>query len=212
MHEILEYFIPGFIFIRVFQCLSSRESSDYQLIWSVTISYILKAICSFVHKYIYTDITFSWDKRVIILSVLSLVLSVVMVIITELKCVNKLILKINHKSIHDDIWQDVIDYKNGTTLRFICDNAIYTGVLTGHEEKGNDSWFILEDYIVEEKNANYKAKDMSYSSRLALNLNNVNRVELFYGQPKKWYIRIIEYFQSKKEKVKQIISKLRKIK
>lgn len=105
--------------------------------------------------------------------------------VTEIKCVNKILLHINNKSIHDDIWQDVIDYKNGTTLRFICGKSIYIGVLVGHEEKGNDSWFILEDFTVEEDDGCYKAEDMQLFSRMAINIRNVDRVELYYGKPKK---------------------------
>lgn len=142
----------------------------------------MKAICSIGHNFILQDTVFSWDKRVIILSLLATLLSVFLVIITELKSVNRLLSYINHKSIHNDIWQDVIDYKNGTTLRLICDNAIYTGVLLIHEEKGNESWFILEDYIVEEDNTEYKAGDNPYPTRLAVNLKDVKRIELFYAK------------------------------
>lgn len=187
---ILEYFIPGFIFIRVFQILSSRKASDYQLILSVAISYILKAICSIGHEYIYSDVAFSWSRRVILLSVLALISSIVSVMLTEWKKVNELVLKINHKSIHDDIWHDVIDYKNGTTLRFICDDAIYTGILVGHEEKGNESWFILEDYIAKVKDVTYKSNDMQNFSRLALKVSDVNRIELYYGNKKKTKLRL----------------------
>lgn len=182
---ILEYFIPGFIFIRVFQMLSSRRASDYQLILSIAISYILKAICSIGHEYIYKDLIFSWSERVIILSILALILSLISVIFSEWKHINNLILKINHKSIHDDIWHDVIDYKNGTTLRCICNNVIYTGVLVGHEEKGNDSWFVFEDYIVKTDDITYKSEDMPYSTRLAIKIGDINRVEIYYGQKKK---------------------------
>lgn len=101
---------------------------------------------------------------------------------------------INNKSIHDDIWQDVIDYRNGTTLRFICNNIIYTGVLVGHEEKGNDSWFILENFIVEGKEENYNSEDMSCNARIAINLKNVDRVELYYGDSKESWINKIKVF------------------
>lgn len=49
-----------------------------------------------------------------------------------------------------------------------------------HEEKGNESWFILEDYIIEENSVEYKAEDYPYPTRLAVNLKDVKRVELFY--------------------------------
>lgn len=115
-----------------------------------------------------------------------------MVWITENKYINKILQRINSKSIHNDIWQDVIDYRNGTALRFTCGNTIYTGVLVCHEEKGNDSWFILQDFIVEENNECYRSEDMSCNAKMAINLKNVDRVELFYGEPKKSQINNIK--------------------
>lgn len=126
----------------------------------------------------------------------AVVLSIVTVFVTEVKIINKTLLHINNKSIHDDIWQDVIDYRNGTTLRLICGNTIYIGILVGHEEKGNDSWFILEDFIVEDKDNYYKAEDMLYYARMAINLKNVDRIELYYGKPtKSWIKKKIEFFK-----------------
>lgn len=169
----------------------------------MAISYVLKAICSICHEYVFSDIIFSWSRRVIILSLLAIVLSLVSIFITEIKFVNKILLHINNKSIHDDIWQDIIDYRNGTTLRFICGNTIYIGVLVGHEEKGNDSWFILEDFIVDGKDENYEAKDMNCHAKLAINLKNVDRVELYYGEKKKsWIDQIKEFFKTKEFKKK----------
>lgn len=123
---------------------------------------------------------FSWDERVIILSFIAILLSIITVFITELKLVNKMLLKINHKSIHNDIWLDVVDYKKGTTLRIVCENVTYIGVLYVHEEKGNESWFVLDDYIIEENSKEYKAEDNEYPTRLAINIKDVKRIELFY--------------------------------
>lgn len=164
----------------------------------MVISYVLKAICSIGHEYILIDKTFSWNRRVIILSVFAVILSIILVFITEIKFINKILLHINNKSIHDDIWQDIIDYKNGTTLRFICGDKIYIGVLVEHEEKDNDSWFILEDFIVEEKDNYYKAEDMSCHARMAVNLKNVDRIELYYGESKKsWINKLKDFFTIK---------------
>lgn len=179
---ILEYFIPGFIFVSTFQVLTSRKSSSHQLIISVVASYIIKALCSVGHNYIFTTISFSWQWRVIILSLMAVILSLVLVFVTEIKCVNQLLMQINNKSIHDDIWRDVIDYRNSTTLRIICGSMTYTGILVMHEEKGSDSWFVLEDFIVEGNGENYKAEDMDFRARIAINLKNADRVELYYGK------------------------------
>lgn len=130
------------------------------------------------------DRSFIWSERVIILVGAAVLFSIIFALISERKFVNTLFMKINNKSIHNDIWQDTIDYKNGTTLKMICDSGTYTGILVTHEEKGNDSWFIIEDYIVEEVDEEYASKDIPYNSRLAINLKKVNRIELFYGDEK----------------------------
>lgn len=188
MPVILEYFIPGFLFVSFFQYFTSKKETTYKIIGSIVISYVLKAICSVVHQHLLPQRIFIWSERVVILSLFALIASLLCVLITELKLINKVFLKINCKSIHDDIWQDVIDYRNGTTMRIVCDNAIYTGVLVGHEEKGSDSWFIFDDYIVEENDVTYTSEDMKIKSRLAINFKNVKRVELYYGEyiPTKW--------------------------
>lgn len=180
---ILEYFIPGFIFISVFQYFTSRNNSSYKVIGSVVISYLLKALCSIGHQYIMAQRVFTWGERVIVLTIFALLTSLFCVFISELHFVNKVFLIINHKSIHNDIWNDIIDYKNGTSLRIICNDAIYTGILVGHEEKGADSWFVIKDYIVEENGATYASESMEFKSKLAINLKNIKRVELFYGEP-----------------------------
>ena len=161
--------------------LTSRKIGSYVLIGSVSISYILKALCHLIHNVLFSATVFDWTTRVLILSILSFVLSLCFVYVSEIKTINGISLLVNHKSLHDDIWNDVIDYKNGTTLRIVCNDATYTGILAGHEEKGLDSWFILSDYIIEENGSIQTAEDISHPSRLAINLKNVKRIELYYG-------------------------------
>lgn len=164
------------------------------------ISYILKALASYLHLYIFSTYSFPWNIKVLILSFTALVLSLLFVWVTEQKFVNDLSLIINHKSLHDDIWNDTIDYKNGTTLRIVCQDSIYTGVLVGHEEKGLDSWFILEDYTVEENDTVRNSENITYHSRLAINLKNVKRIELFYGDVEE--INIKHFYDYIRNKIK----------
>lgn len=94
---------------------------------------------------------------------------------------NKISLLINHKTIYPDIWDNVVDYENGTTLRIVCDDVVYAGVLAEREEKGNESWVVLEDYTVHENGELYSSKDQKYPSKLMINLRDVKRIELYYG-------------------------------
>ena len=64
------------------------------------------------------------------------------------------------------------------------DGTIYCGKLRFHEEKGLDSWFVLEDYIIEEDDSSYGSEGISFPTKLAVNLKNVKRIELFYEKDK----------------------------
>lgn len=184
MPIILEYFVPGFIFVSIFQYFTSRNSSNHNIIISVITGCILKALMALSHVYILKNKSFSWSERVIILVIFAIILAIILAIISECKFVNTLFMKINYKSIHNDIWQDTIDYENGTTLKMTCNDVVYTGILVAHEENGNDSWFVLEEYMVEEDDGKYNSNDIPYKCRLAINLKTVNRLELFYGETK----------------------------
>lgn len=178
----------------IFQFFTSRKPATYQVIWSVVVSYILKAFCSLGHNFLLKEYVFSWELKAIILSVLALLFSIIFVFISETSVLNRLTTKINSKTVHDDIWQDVIDYKNGTTLRFILDDLICCGILVAHEEKGNDSWFVLKDYVITENGKTLYAEDLIdreiniYDCMIAINMKDVKRVELFYGKPKETLI------------------------
>ena len=163
---------------------TSRKISSPFLWQSIVISYILKALLSILHTKFLTNIIFSWSKRILILIVISIFLSVAMIFFSESKRVKKWITKINHKTPHEDIWLDIIDY-SGTTMRCVCnDGTIYCGKLRFHEEKGIDSWFVFEDYIIEENDGSYGSDGISYPTKLAVNLKNVKRIELFYKKDK----------------------------
>lgn len=177
----MEYFIPGFIFLGLFYYFTSRKSSSYFIIGCVVVSYILKAIFSVLHTKIFVAKYFTSSERAIILSTIALILSLITVWFSEQKSINDMITKINHKSIHDDIWQDIIDYKNGTTLRMVCDDATYTGILLFHEEKGLDSWFVLDNYVIEENDKTFISDRITLPSKIAINLKTVKRIELYYG-------------------------------
>ena len=58
-----------------------------------------------------------------------------------------------NKSQNNNIWNDIIDHKFGTSLilypSFNNDSYI-VGTLVEYEENGTESWFALQDYYVYE--------------------------------------------------------------
>ena len=178
---LLEFFVPGLIFISSFQYLTSRKVSKYNFLYSIVISYILKAIFTVINKRVLYNIEFNWYWRALILCIIAFLLSILVTILSENKLINILFQKINHKSIHDDVWNDVIDYKNGTRVKINTGNGIYIGILCTHEEKGNDSWFVIKDYYIEEGDFKYLSTDFEENAKLAINLKDVKYIEIFNG-------------------------------
>lgn len=124
----------------------------------------------------------NWNIRAIILCTAALILSIICIKCTEGSKFNKYFRMINHKSTHEDIFSDVIDYKNGTTLRIVCNDWVYTGKLLFHQEKGKNSWIILADYIIESGEDIRNSADISYPTTIMLRLSDVMHIELYYNE------------------------------
>lgn len=169
---ILQYFIPGYIFIYVFYFFTSKKSSQGQntLLYAVIVSYFLKSIVD----------TTIFKNNTVFLCLCALVASIVTIQLSRRRILEKIFSKINHKAVFEDIWLNVLDYDEGTTLRFTCyDGSTIIGILMFHEEKENNSWFIISDYSIKNENEDFSSSRYSYSSKLAVNLKDVKRVEIF---------------------------------
>ena len=180
MPLLLEFLVPGFVFMTMFNYFTSSKI-EHSILWSVAISYILKASCSFLHEFFLVDIIFEWNERVVILVSLSVISAIILIRFYESKWLHKIFTFINFKTQHDCIWNDVIDMKRGTTLKIICDDAIYIGILDVFEEHGKDYWFVLSDYIIQENEESYDSSKSNFPCKIAINLNDVKRIELYYG-------------------------------
>lgn len=180
MPLLLEYFIPGFIFMITFNFLVSKNQTSHFIILCIAFSYILKSIYSMVHKIIFVNICFDDYERAIILSLSAFLIAVLFTFVYESKPFNKFLKIINHKTIHNDIWKDIINYDKGVTLRIKCDNFTCIGVLDCHEENGLESWFILEDYILEDNDKILQSSELeNIHAKIAINLRDAKCIELF---------------------------------
>lgn len=124
----------------------------------------------------------NWNIRAIILCTAALILSIICIKCTEGSKFNKYFRMINNKSTHEDIFSDVMDYKNGTTLRIVCNDCVYTGKLLFHEEKGKDSWIILADYIIESGEDITSSTDTQFPSAIMLKVSDIKHIELYYNE------------------------------
>jgi len=182
----MSYFVSGFIFLKIFCFLSTKKQGDISLfiIWCVVTSFIIKSIVIVIYPQAQLH---PWIATILYVS-FGIMLAFIFTKIYESKLLQKLIVWINHKSINNDVWKDIIDYSNGTTIKVFLKNTpvVYIGVLISHEENGNDSWFVFKDYIAEyEDGKEFNAKTCSYPSTVAINLREISRMELFYNEDTK---------------------------
>lgn len=138
----------------------------FTIFWSLAISYCLRWLC--------------YDN-VLWIAVVGIASALVICLFLNSKYGKMFLNRLNHKSPNDDIWLDVIDYDLGTDMRVFLKNSnvYYDGEFTIREEKGNDSWFVFRNYRMYENGTEVKNGDKK-KKRLAINLNSIERIELFY--------------------------------
>lgn len=191
--NILSYFIPGFIFIKIFLFFSSKDIKHVHnfFIWCIVVSYSSKTIIKFVDSIFSTcfpgNFLYDWTK-IFIHIILCIVAALILSCVWSKLNLNRIIDKINHKSINNCIWDDIIDYDLGTTLKvFLKDDITFIGKLISREEKENDSWFVLIDYItIDNKGNEYESRKAcepnGFISTLAFPLSEVKYIELYYTE------------------------------
>ena len=102
------------------------------------------------------------------------------------KIYRKARLKIFNKTIHENIFDDVIDYNKKTMAKvYIKDlDVFYVGTFSLIEEKGNDSYISLIDYALL-KNDTFKEVYRGETSSVVFNLNDIDRIEFTYEDDSK---------------------------
>ena len=184
---ILQYWVPGFVFLTVFRFLTSTKSKDQQsgVLMSAVISYVLIAMTEILTRII-SSLNFV-DDSVLIKSgfaiIIGIIGSIICALVVRAGWFSKLLVALFHKTPNDNIWMDIIDFKEGSNLKIYEKGKDY--YIIGHhyanEEKGNDSWFAVtafskakreDDTIFENHSGNEKAV-------LAIRLSDIEHMEIF---------------------------------
>lgn len=114
--------------------------------------------------------------------VMGLLSGVVCAIIADALWFRK-ILSLLGKTPNSNIWKDVIDFDIGTTVVVSMKESghRFTGVIETIEETNGDPWIILRDY----SSGDSAPATGPYLTRLALNLRDVEYMELYYQKDTK---------------------------
>lgn len=84
---------------------------------------------------------------------------------------------------NDNIWRDVLDLTHGSNLKLYIRDANY--YIIGHhrniEEKGDDSWIVLTEFIKHSKDDNrvIETHDGKEKDMIAIRLSDVEYAEIF---------------------------------
>lgn len=186
---ILQYIVPGFVCCILFKyTISNKKENKSLLIMSCVISYLLLSVVSLLRIKYFRIL----PDTPIINSALSTFIGTIFTIILSIICNNKyfktITVKLFHKTPHNDIWRDVLDFENGSNLKvYLKDKDYYIiGHHFNHEENGNDSWLALNGFAKIDKNTNLYYKNepryndgQNESVIITVRLSDIEHIEIF---------------------------------
>ena len=149
---ILDYWLPGSIFLYTFYRLTGRKIDDIiaKNIVAVVISTCVKVALSMFDIFNIAKTSIPFEAVTACSCIISVIIAMLFVLLYRAKWFNRLVSRIFAKSVHDNIWEDVVDYANGTTtIRATLKNGnVVIGGVNAVEENGSDSWIVLDYYSV----------------------------------------------------------------
>lgn len=197
--DFINLFLSGFIFMSTYNWLNSKKIDiTLMTVWSLLISILVRSFYSTLHTIIFSNIEIYESIKIIVFSVTGFILAVICTYLRKTKTFTKILFKINNKSINDDIFDDIIDYDKRTMMRIYIksSNVYYLGRLAYREENGTNSWISLIDYCSVDKDTDepiFDPDESNYMSSVAINLNNIERIEIIYENDSDVWQRLTGY-------------------
>ena len=189
--DMIDLFLSGLLFLVIYSWLNTKTYNiSLMIIWSLFISYIIKTFYGIL------PVNLNSPLKSIIYIVTGTVLPFFFTWVKQTKFVKRITPYFNHKSINDDIFDDVIDYEMGTIMSVYLksSNIYYAGRFAYREEKGNESWISLYKYNVVNKKTNeiiYNSEKAELKSSVVIPLSNVESIELIYEENSKVWSRMM---------------------
>lgn len=182
---LLQYYLPGLWTITVFKYFCSKEiQKESQTILACVVSYVLLSISDLL-----SNIPFLGGIKVSVLgkSGISIILGTLLaLLISSVFCAkwfSGVMVALFHKTPNDNIWRDVLDLTNGSNLKLYIRDADY--YIIGHhrniDEKGDDSWVVLTEFIKHNKNNNrvIETHEGKKDDMIAIRMSDVEYAEIF---------------------------------
>jgi hypothetical protein len=150
---------------------------------SCVISYTLISFVKFINDtFIHNSAIASlWGISVISI-ILGVALSLLFSWVFGTKQFKNILVDTFNKSPHDDIWDNIIDFQNGSNIKvYLKDRDYY---IIGHfknvEEHGKDSWIAFKKHIILNRKDNIVIEDNSgRDAYIAIKVEDIEYVEVF---------------------------------
>lgn len=106
-------------------------------LWSLFISILVKSFYSVLHTLILPAIKIPDSVKILVFTLTGLLLAILYTYLQKTKFFTRLLYRINNKSINDDIFDDIIDYKKKTMLQIYLKNSnvLYIGTFKIRKKK-----------------------------------------------------------------------------
>lgn len=184
--DLINLFLAGFVFMTLYNWLTNAQMDTYVIgIWSLFANTLIKAFYSMIHSWVLVKVDFNESLKILVYVFTAIGLAFAAVKVRESDKVKALLGKLDKKTVHKDILADVVDHKKRTMMIVYPkeSNVYYIGVFRLHEEKGADSFITLIEYCLCNKDNDKIIRDYSaQKSSVIINLQNVERIELFYEE------------------------------
>lgn len=184
--DMINLFLSGFVFMSLYNWLNNRKMDVTLLVvWSLFVNTLIKSFYSVIHDYILPNKIFAEPLKILIFTFTGAVLAFIITYLKRVSIIRNILYHTNNKSINEDIFDDVIDYKKRTMMSIYLKSSdiYYLGKFSFREEKGLDSWFVLINYYCLSKKDNQVIFDPdkdNLKSSVVINLKDVERIEIVY--------------------------------
>lgn len=195
--DIINLFLSGFIFMYAYNWFNNNKiDTSILTVWSLFISVLIKSFYSALHIIILPNAKIPDAIKIIVYSFTGFLFAVLLTYLKKLKVFRQILYQINNKSINDDIFDDIIDYDKKTMMNIYLKSSdvYYIGRFSFREENGNDSWISLVEYYSMDKKTNnpiFNPKAGELNSSVAINLKDIERIEIIYEKDSEVWKRLI---------------------
>ena len=168
---ILQYIVPGYCCIKIL-CFSLNKRLDLktEIIISCIISYALLSLFSLIKIVYFNDFPNNVLANSAICILIGITISTILERFIKSKIGRELFVYLYNQTINENIWGDIIDYKNGSNLKiYIRDEEYYViGHFKNHEINKEDCWFALSSFGKYNKTTN-----QPYNNEQPFNKDNI---------------------------------------